>query len=338
MTVLLASTVALAGVGAPAVASATTDRGHPSGDDALSAVGPTLAQVRIFAKQQGDALWPGYGEAPFGMLLLTSQRELLLCQPAGDRWPSAAPFVDVGIDRATGCAVQERPRTQLPDRLLAAFPLLSTTETIVMGTPQTTGLSPGAWTRTILHEHFHQWQSSRPGYYERTAALGLSKGHPNDWPIAYEFPYDVKAVDVAYARASQALARALAMRGTPTFSQAVAEYATARASLVASVDEQDWRYFDFQLWQEGIARWTETELGSRYTDPEVRSAAAELARRTLEQLNHPDLAQDRRTVVYPFGAGEAMLMEACHSDWKQHYANGTALTPLVDPALRNCRP
>ena len=148
--------IAAAPIAMPTSAEVAT-AADPFGD-----VGQTLTQVRSFAREDGDALWPGYGEAPFGILLLMPSKEVLLCQ-SGDLWKSAAPFLDAGVDAGTGCSVKERPR---------------------------------------LHA-----------------------------------------------------------RTTPRFIEAVKLYAEARTAFAASVDAQDWKYFDFQLWQEGVARWTEIELG-----------------------------------------------------------------------------
>jgi hypothetical protein len=45
-------------------------------------VGPDLAEVRHFSQTEGDSVWPGYGRAPFGFLLVTESQESLLCRDA----------------------------------------------------------------------------------------------------------------------------------------------------------------------------------------------------------------------------------------------------------------
>lgn len=297
----------------------------------VTALGQTLAAVRTFARGPGDALWPGYGDAPFGFLIVASDREYLLCQP---RQP--AGFADAGTDAATGCAIGFRPRTPLPDSLLAAMPLFGPPATIVMGTPETTGLARGAWIRSILHEHFHQLQFSQPGYYARVGALDLAGNDPASWQINYPFPYASATAGAAYSKASRALGAALDARGTPQFEAAFDAYLAARAAFAASVPARDWRYFDFQLWQEGVARWTEVRLGLEYPQADVREAARDLAQRTLQQLRAPDLAALKRTAVYPLGAGEAMLMDACGSNWRHGYFAATALTPVLTAARAAC--
>ena len=46
------------------------------------ALGRQLAEVRGFARVQGEALWPGYGTAPFEFLLVEAKEETLLCRAA----------------------------------------------------------------------------------------------------------------------------------------------------------------------------------------------------------------------------------------------------------------
>ena len=293
---------------------------------AASPIGDTLAAMRRFAATVGEGLWPGYRAAPFGMLLIDDDRETLLCE---DRLPPG--FVADGRDTATGCARATRARGKLGGKLLAAMPLFGPPSTIVMGTPENTGRELGDWLRTILHEHFHQYQSVLPDYYARTAALDLANGDTTGmWMLNYRFPYDAPKVIAAHAEASRALAAALAARGKRGFAPAVRRYLAARRVFAASVTPADWRYAELQLWQEGVARWTEIALGKRYPDPDVRSAAATLEARTLAELGAPDLEASGREFAYPFGAGEAMLLDACAPRWRAAYPRVLALGPLFE--------
>ena len=40
---------------------------------------------------------------------------------------------------------------------------------------------------------------------------------------------------------------------------------------------------------------------------------------------------------YPYGAGEAMLLEACGPAWRREYPKQLALGPLFEAASRHCR-
>jgi hypothetical protein len=296
-------------------------------------VGASIAQVRTFARYAGDKLWPGYGSAPFGFLLVAGDQEELLCR-------AAVPdgFKADGNDSASGCPRYVRPRSGLPDTLLAAMPLFGPPEVIVMGTPQSTGRSGPDWTRTILHEHFHQWQGMLPDFYSRVAKLDLA-GTDNSgmWMMNYPFPYSDAEVVSAFNDASHALGAAVDARGKAGFRAALDNYLAARAKLAATAGERNWRYAELELWKEGVARWTETELGKRYPDAAVRASALELERKSRAWLDKPDLARAKREFVYPYGASEAMLLEACNPAWRSQYPKELALGPLLEAARHNCR-
>lgn len=299
-----------------------------------SALFGKIAQARDFARDSGDALWPGYGKAPFEFLLVGPDHETLLCRqdvPAG--------FVGAANDPATGCATQTRARSGLPDTFLAAMPLFGPPATIVMGTPESTGRAPAQWLRTILHEHFHQWQFALPDYYQRINALGLH-GADDDggmWVLNYPFPYDQPAAGEGYARASQALADALDQRGKSGFGKAFRRFLAARQGFANTVPDSDWRYLEFESWQEGGARWAEFTFGMAYPDQDVHASAQALERDTLAQLRRPDLAKQRRELVYAFGAGQILLLEACDRHWRQRYPSLLTLAPLLEEAAKTCR-
>lgn len=295
-------------------------------------LGTSLLQVRRFAEVEGEALWPGYGTATFEFLLVEASAETLLCRK------SVPPgFTADGQDELTGCARYLRPRTGLSDKLLAAMPLFGPPPTIVMGTPETTSRTPASWLRTILHEHFHQWQFSLPDYFARIDALDL-KGDDESgmWALNYPFPYERPDVVAAQAAASIALADAVAARGMGDFNAKLDAYLVKRAAFRSAVNENDWRYIDFQLWQEGVARWTEIQLGKVYPDNEVARSASALEERTLKALREPDLAGQKREFVYAYGAAEAMLLEACGTDWRGRYLTVLALGPLLTKTQAAC--
>lgn len=293
---------------------------------------PILQPIRAFAATYGDILWPGYVSAPFGFLLIGEDKETLLCQPGTPRG-----FTAEGVEPVTGCTRWSRGRSGLPANLLAAMPVLGPPSTIVMGTFAGTGQSRPAWVRTVLHEHFHQWQTALPGYYERVDALDLSGGDRTGmWMLNFAFPYESASAGPAYAAASAKLAEALDQRGNPGFLPAFDRYLAARAHFAAAVSPRDWRYLEFQLWQEGTARWTEIQLGKIYPDAEVREASIALERHTIAQLGRPALAAQRRELAYPLGAAEAMLMSACGPAWRSAYPSQLSHGPLLRIARAAC--
>ena len=295
-------------------------------------IGAQLSALREIARTQGEALWPGYGTAPFGFLLVQAEREVLICHPS---MPSG--FSRDATDAATGCDRYVRPRSGLPDALLAAMPLFGPPSTIVMGTPETTGLTPARWRSTIFHEHFHQWQSSLPDYYARVAALDLAGGDETGmWMLNFAFPYAQAEVAAAHAAAAQALLAAIEARGTAAFGERLRDYAERRRAFAAAAGERNWRYFDFQLWQEGVARWTEIAIGKGSSDAAMRAEAETREREMLAELRAPDLARQQRIAAYPMGTGEAILLEACGPGWRARYPSLLALGPLIEAAVREC--
>lgn len=295
-------------------------------------LGSSLAQARSFAQVHGEALWPGYGTAPFGFLLVNEKEESLLCR---DQVPDG--FRPAGTDTATGCKRYTRARSGLPDTLLAAMPMFGPPAVIVMGTPKSTGRTEANWLRTILHEHFHQWQNSLPDYYPRAFALDLTGGDQTGmWMLNYPFPYSRADMIAAQATASHVLADAVAARGTAEFKPKLDAYLAKRAAFRAAVSEKDWRYIDFQLWQEGVARWTEIQLGKAYPDEAVAASAARLEQRTLEELRKPDIAGLGREFVYAYGAAEAMLLAACGPKWRERYPQVLELGALLGEARAAC--
>jgi hypothetical protein len=295
-------------------------------------LGPVVARTRAFAASLGDTLWPGYGSVPSGFLLLDREQEILLCQPG-----KPDGFTADRTDEATGCQRWTRPRTPMPAGLLAAMPLLGPPATIVMGTPESTGRSPAAWQRTILHERFHQWQWAQPGHYARVDRLDLKGGDETGmWMLNFPFPYDDAAIGKAYAEASSSLARAVSLRAKPGFLAAFDRYLAARDRFTGSLPPRDRRYLELQLWQEGTARWTEIQLGKLYPDSAVRASALALEMSTLQQLSKPDLKGQRRELAYPYGAGEAMLMSACGPAWREAYPIALEHRRLLAIARRSC--
>jgi hypothetical protein len=210
-----------------------------------------LAEAMRLAEDLRDDLWPGWERTTLEVLLVTDSTEFLVGHPQ----PSA-DFVWRGDDTLLKREVWTRPR-QFSPALLATFPAVSGVPTIVIGSAEHTGKSSTAWVLTLLHEHFHQWQYSQPGYYAGVAQLDLAPGDTTGrWMLDYAFPYDSVPVQQAMRRLATALAQAL---DAPAGAKAKALKAAvgARETLRSSLTAADYRYFEFQLWQEGVARFVE---------------------------------------------------------------------------------
>src|SRR6185503_3887563 len=94
----------------------------------------------------------------------------------------------------------------------------------------------------------------QPGYHAGVARLDLAHGDSTgQWMLDYAFPYDSTPVQRAVRRLAGALGQAL---DAPT-SGAVQAVVDARDMLRRRLSPADYRYFEFQLWQEGVARFIE---------------------------------------------------------------------------------
>ena len=281
--------------------------------------------VRLAAGLRGR-LWPAWDRTAMPVLLIVDSTEFLLGHPR-----PGAGFTRAGHHASLNPEVWSR-RRQFPPNLLATFPV-GGAPTIVIGSAERTGKSSVAWVLTILHEHFHQWQYSQPDYYAGVARLDLARGDTTgQWMLEYPFPYDAAPVGQAMHRLASALARALDEPSTSA--KALGEVIAARDSLRRHISEDDYKYFEFQLWQEGVARFIEYAAGAaasalgepsaefrRLPDYEAYSEAAARARRALRvELSQLNLARQRRIAFYSVGAAIALLLDASRPDWKRLYA------------------
>lgn len=285
-------------------------------------------RVRL-ADDVQDCIWPGWSGVPFAVLLVTPEHEFLVRHPR----PSDDFALATAYDSLLQSAVYVRDR-QFSPNLLATFPAVGGAPTVVVGQPERTGKSSTFWVLTLLHEHFHQLQNAQPDYYDAVAALDLSGGdETGTWMLNYPFPYDSSAVATRFADYRDALRAALsAARGTGE-TERVGDFLSARARLQDALPEADYRYLSFQLWQEGVARYTEyrvVEAAAAVHEPLSSfralddfvpySAAADSLRRALaEELAVLDLTSRGRIAFYPIGAAEAILLDAVRPGWRRHY-------------------
>ncbi len=296
---------------------------------------PLLAdRVRLAeALRVGDAvrgrLWPGWEATPAPILLVADSVEYLLRHPR-----PTAEFRSLGWDSVVGAELWARRRV-FPPGFLATFPAVGGLATVVVGSAARTGKTSSAWVLTLLHEHFHQWQYAEPDYYPGLGALNLARGDTTGmWALQFPFPYDSAPVGAAVRALALSLATALDAAG-PAEAEARRAVHAARDHLVSLLAPDDRRYLEFQLWQEGVARWVEyagaaAALGLAPPPdgfqalPDYASYAETLAQAEAalrRELRGLDLGRDRRVVFYPLGAALALLADRTGEDWKRRYAN-----------------
>lgn len=289
-----------------------------------------LAEAFRLAEAVQDTVWTGWSAVPFAVLLVTPEHEFLIRHPG----PSS-DFTSLGYDALLQSEVYTRPNTgQYRLDFLATFPAVGGVNTVVIGQPEHTGKSSTFWVVTALHEHFHQLQYTRPGYYGAVAALDLAGGDETGmWMLNYPFPYDSTAVGERFTAYRDALETALAAVGGPDADERLNDYFAARARLRETLGEADYRYLSFQLWQEGVARYTEhrvAEIAAGQYEPlpafgalgdfvPYAEAADSLRRALAVEMASLDLAAWKRVVFYPLGATEALLLDGARPGWRRRY-------------------
>ena len=296
---------------------------------------PNVDRVRIaeafrLADTLCNRVWPDWDKAPFAVLLVTAEREFLTRHPS-----PTEDFTKIGRDSVLGQDVWVRDR-KLSTRLLATYPAVAGISTIVIGQAESTMVKTSTpWIITLLHEHFHQLQYSQPGYYVGVDALGLARGDKSgEWMLNYPFPYTEPKVKEQFSAMCKSLGGALRARGQGDFAKKVASYAKAKQKFQSSLKADDYSYFAFQAWQEGIARYTEYHLAklavaeyqpskefkelADYTSfQDVANAILSAIEKGLGESVELDKAQ--RTALYSFGAAEGLVLDGANPTWRERY-------------------
>lgn len=289
-----------------------------------------LAEAFKLADSISEGVWKEWTNAPFALLLVTPDYEFLVRQPA----PSPE-FISLGYDPLLKSEVYYRKRF-FDIHLLATFPAISGSgiSTIVVGQAEnTTAKTSTRWVVTLLHEHFHQWQYSQPNYYVDVAALNLAHGDQTGmWMLNFPFPYEKKALRERFRRVSIMLTEAL-QTGRTDRADRVAAYLREREKFQQLLTADEARYFEFQFWQEGIARYTEYQIAklasARFkVSREFRAlsdyrsfehTANRIYADIIKKLKSQKLEESKREVVYPFGAAEGLLLDVVNPKWKTRY-------------------
>ena len=285
-----------------------------------------LAEAFRLKDKLGDDLWTGWSKTPFAVLLVTQDKEFLIRHPR----PSE-DFTSLGHDALLKSDVYVRDR-KFQTNLLATFPAVGGISTIVIGQAENTDSKTSTpWVITLLHEHFHQLQDSQPNFYKETESLNLSGGDQTGmWMLNYPFPYATSEVSQQFSVLARLLVEAMEAK-TP--GPKLASYLEARDALKKMLRADEYKYFSFQLWKEGISRYTEDRVShwaaSNYQpSPEFRNlkdfmtfaAAADQVRQGIvRELSTLKLENYKRIAFYPLGAGEGLLLDKANPEWRSRY-------------------
>lgn len=288
-----------------------------------------LAEAFRMSETLGDRVWRGWSKTPFAVLLVTPEHEFLIRHPRPSK-----DFISIGYDSLLKSEIFFRQRVFQP-ALLATFPAVGGVSTIVIGQPENTDAKTSTrWVVTLFHEHFHQLQDSQPDFYKDAHALGLARGDETGmWMLNFPFPYEKAEVKEQFSIMSRHLANALRSLKKKDFPNKLSAYMAARKRFQELLSPDDYKYFSFQLWKEGAARYTEyriaKEAAARYKPSREFASLkdytpfADDARQILDgvmnDLEKMSLDQRQRTALYPFGAAEAMLLDRANPKWQRRY-------------------
>jgi hypothetical protein len=184
-----------------------------------------------------------------------------------------------------------------------------------------------------MHEHFHQLQNAQPRYYQAVQDLGLSHGdNTGMWMLNYPFPYEKPNLAQSFASLRDLLLSAVNETEKEKFATLAKQYIRERQKFFARLSSDDHKYLSFQLWQEGIGRYTEikaAEAAAQYQPTAEYAAlsdfepftnyAATVRTETLNELRRADIAKSKRLAVYSFGAAEGLLLDRLDPKWKDGY-------------------
>lgn len=287
-----------------------------------------IAEAFHIAENYCEEIWPGWAKIPLSFLFLTREYEFLIHHPN----PST-DFQSMGYDSLLKAEILFRKRV-FPEGLLAAFQAVNDESSILMGTPEITERSSGAWTITLLHEHFHQLQYAQPGYFEKSKALGLARGDTTAmWMLNFDFPYGEPEVSQHFHELATQLLQLLRSRQNPD-KESFEAYQQNKQTFRKRIGEENYRYMQFQLWQEGVALYTEWKmlelLNQDHYQPSSDFMALEdympfdslqqqIFRRITRQLENMNMPEWKRVSFYAFGAAEAVLLDHIQPDWKEQY-------------------
>lgn len=321
--------------GMPVTVGPDTTRSAPPATPLDATAGPPIppddrtriAEAFRLADAIGDRIWPGWSSVPFALLLVTPGHEYLIrhSRPPAD-------FVRGGYDSLLQSEVLARPRT-FETRLLATFPIEGT-PTVVIGQASVTGKHSTAWVATALHEHFHQLQMSQPGYNRDVEELRLARGDQSGmWMLNYAFPYGADSVQAAFSEMTLAMDSALSPAASSDRQARLRALTEPRSRLRRVLSADDDRYLSFQMWQEGVARYTELQVARWAAEHHVPSAAFaaladvlsftvvadSIAAGIQRGLRANPLSNAGRVAFYPAGAATALLLDDVAPGWRTRY-------------------
>ena len=291
-----------------------------------------IADAQAIVRNEGDPLWAGLSQAPLPTLLIGPERETLFCG-----LPTSG-FSAIGFDPMTRCTMQVRAR-QLPVDLAAATDL-GNVSVIHMGLPDALEATQADWIVTFLHEAFHQYQSTLPGYYSAVDVVRARLGKAGEqWVLEYPFPYADPKVKAEFAAMTMRAGQFLSAETDTQAEAAIRSYVEARNRARDAMSPDDLLYYEFQVSQEGVARWTELRFAtaSGNARPDIANVGKERTGGlavSLSAIDRQGLNMWGRSAFYVLGAIEASMLQRVRPQWQLEYAtNPFAMGSMLNASV-----
>ncbi len=291
-----------------------------------------IADAQAIVRSDGDLVWAGLSQAPLPTLLIGPEHETLFCG-----LPTAG-FSALGFDPITRCSMQVRARELPVD--LAATTDLGNVSVIQMGLPDALEATQADWIVTFLHEAFHQYQSTLPDYFSAVEVVRARLGKTSEqWSLDYPFPYADPKVKAAFAAMTMSAGEFLSADNDVQANAAIRSYVDARNRARDAMSPDDWLFYEFQVGQEGVARWTELRFAAAAGSarPDIATIGKERTGGLAVSLNAIDsqgLNVWKRSSFYVLGAIEASMLDRVRPQWQREYAtNPFAIGSMLDASV-----
>ncbi len=288
-----------------------------------------IAEAIKIAERYSSTIWSNFDSTPFTLLLVTNDYEFLIHHPN----PSE-DFTFLKYDALLKSKIYYR-KTQFSTGFLATFPAVNGVNCIVVGTPENTGRNTTEWIITLLHEHFHQYVYNSPNYYNAVNQLDLANGdNTGMWMLNFPFPYTSEAVSTTFNAYTKSLKQLSSIENASSseFKKAHQLYIKNRLAFKASISDKDYKYFSFQLWQEGIARYTEIKFLEAMINYEASPAIKtlndfiafntyikEMLKKENDKLETYQLKDNKRVCFYAIGMAEGLILDKLNPSWRSNY-------------------
>jgi len=272
----------------------------------------------------GDSIWDNISKTPLRILLITDSLEYLFnhSKPSKD-------FKLFGYDSVLHANIYVRKRI-FPTYLLAAFPAVNGVDCIVVGNPKNVNKKDEDWIITLLHEHFHIYQGANLQYKKNIKLLGkkLKKGCTN-WMLDYNFPYNEVSVINLFNKYSNLIYETYRTLDKDDFQKKINQYLLVETEIQNCLTLDDYDYFMFQIWQEGIARYTEfrylkvLDLNKKYFKDvynlDFTSKDEKLVNTYINSLLNNGLQKRKRHIFYSLGLLKGIINDKAYPEWKKEY-------------------